>query len=92
MATKKLLDWWNERADDVEARIEAAPDSEDSKDTYFYWSQLVWQELGMWENLGNMVGDSEMDFMVNRRGFTPDQRAFLVEGLTHLGLWDPSAS
>lgn len=77
-----LVDWWNERVPMLEALVLT---STDPKDTVFYWSQLVYQELNMWRMIGDPVTD-ELDFIVNRRGFTPRQREFLVEGLQHLGL------
>lgn len=77
-----LVDWWNERVPMLEALVLT---STDPKDTVFYWSQLVYQELDMWRMIGDPVTD-ELDFIVNRRGFTPRQREFLVDGLKHLGL------
>jgi hypothetical protein len=84
LASEKLVAWWNARVSEMADRIQAAP--EGSKDTYFYWSQLVWQELEMWEMLGHRVDDDGFEFIANCRDFTPFQREFLEEGLTHLGL------
>ncbi len=78
-----LVDWWNARAGEIESLIWT---SADPKDTVFYWSQLVWQELDMWRMMGEVVSKDDLNFIVDRRGFTDRQKHFLVEGLTHLGL------
>lgn len=85
MASEKLVDWWNGQLEKIQARID---DESLIKDYRFKWGQLIFQELDMWEVLGNPVyGDGGLDFIVNRRGFTEFQRDFLVRGLKHLGLW-----
>ena len=81
--SKKLADWWNGRTDWIWERMRTG-----DRDTYFKWEQLVWQELWMWENIGKRVSPSQMDFMVNRRGFSKVQRDFLIEGLKVIELWD----
>lgn len=80
MASRALVEWWNARA----AKIEACCST---REEAFSWGQLVWQELEMWERIGKPVGESEVDFMVRRRGFTVEQKVFLTEGLKALNLW-----
>ena len=87
MATEKLANWWNARADGITERIK---DGVDPKDTTFRWSVLVWQELEMWESMGRQVNTEDLGFIVSRREFTPFQKDFLIEGLKHLGLWRPN--
>ena len=84
-AADALVEWWNDRVPMIEARIKEADDP-DGKDTGFFWSQLIWQELVMWRQLGKPVDDAGLDFIVNRRGFTAFQRDFLIEGLEFLEL------
>lgn len=87
MASEKLVDWWNHKLFEIIlVRIRL---SDDPKDTFFFWGQLVWQELRMWESIGKSVNSGDLDFIVNRRGFSMFQRQFLIEGLENLGLWEP---
>ena len=89
MATQLLVDWWNERAPEIEERIRT---SNDPKDDAFYWGQLVWQELDMYERLGQRVTEEDLNFIILRRGFTEEQQRYLREGLIHLGLYGPHIS
>ena len=62
-------------------------DSSD-KDSFFKWNQLVWQEIDMWCRRGNKVSPSEVAWLSQRRGFSEQQKNYLVEMLKYLGLWE----
>lgn len=79
-----LVDWWNERTSRIAELLEADP--RPRAEAVFSWSWLVWQELRMWRLINEPVLDNEVDWLVHRRGFNDDQRAFLVEGAEFLGL------
>lgn len=82
----KLIEWWNSQIDRINSHID---DNQHRNHTYFHWDQLIHQELRMWATLGKPVTPSDLDFMVNRRGFSDVQRDFLIEGLEVMGLWYP---
>jgi hypothetical protein len=84
-----LVEWWNERIPTIENRIREVGAEPYEPESVWSWGQLVWQELVMWNQIGKPVNNADMDFMIRRRSFTPYQRDFLIEGLTHLKLWDP---
>ena len=54
----------------------------------FKWGQLVWQEIDMWIRIGDpYTPKKEMDWMCERRGFSPEQRAYLIEMMTYVGMY-----
>lgn len=86
MPSRGLVDWWNGQLDAIEAAIRRSP--KPRAVATFTWSQLVWQELCMWELLDpSDIEAGELDWMVRRRGFDEEQRAFLIQGLKHIGKW-----
>ena len=80
----KLADWWNDHIDLINQHIQ---EGKHRNHTFFHWDQLVWQELAMWVKLDKKVTRKDLDFIVNRRGFSPVQEEFLIESLKHIGFW-----
>jgi hypothetical protein len=85
MASESLVSWWNEQLPHIMEQV--AVDDAAGKKGRFEWGQMVWQELEMWEKLGEPVGPDELEWIVKRRGFNAVKSAFLLRGLRHLGLW-----
>jgi hypothetical protein len=54
-------------------------------DAVFKWNQLVTQELNMWCQ-EPVVSQQEFDFICERRGFNPEQVAYMRESLAHAGI------
>lgn len=52
----------------------------------FMWSQLVWQEIGMWIREGKQVNKDEFNWMVKRRGFDNYMENYLKELLKYVSL------
>jgi len=80
---KKAVAWWNERVESV--ILPDIQNQEDQRMAAFKWGQLVWQEIMMFIDLGE-VREGEIDWLTQRRGFSPLQRQFLEDALKHLGL------
>lgn len=58
----------------------------------FKWEQLVMQELRMWVSIGKEVTPSDVDFYVQRRGFTSQMLEFILVCLSAVGLYgNPTA-
>jgi len=52
------------------------------------WSALVWQEIWMWINLADpYLPPKEIDELSHRRGFTPEQKDYLIDMMKHVYLW-----
>lgn len=58
----------------------------DGFDGYFYWNQLVWQEIKMWIQIDEPVTMKDLDYMVARRGFDSSMAAYLAASLQRCGL------
>ena len=56
-------------------------------DAAFKWEQLVMQELRMWVCIGEPVTNSDIDYFVDRRGFTDEMRKFMLACLIAIGLY-----
>lgn len=76
---KRFTQFWSERLPGVMTKV--------NDENAFKWLQLVMQELWMWSLIGEPVNTQELHLMCERRGFSADQRRFIVEGLTFIGLW-----
>lgn len=72
-------------AEDV-AEQEADPDFDVDPQIVFKWNQLVWQEILMWNSLGDPVTQSDFLFICDRRGFSLVQRRYLEEMLEFMKL------
>lgn len=72
-------------AEDV-AEQEADPDFDVDPMIVFKWNQLMWQEILMWNSLGEMVTQSDFLFICDRRGFSLAQRRYLEEMLEFMKL------
>lgn len=72
-------------AEDV-AEQEADPDFGLDPHIAFKWNQLVWQEILMWNSLGELVTESEFHSLCNLRGFSLAQRRYLREMLEFMDL------
>lgn len=81
---KKIVAWWNEQIPMMEADIKSSADP--SAET-FKWSQLVWQEIAMYNQIGEQVDADEFDWLCKRRGFSDLQRKTLAEALALTGLY-----
>jgi len=81
------VDWWNER---IEIIINPNINEQLDRDkAIFKWSQLVWQEIIMYIDLGKV---NDFDWLCDRRGFNEVQRRFLYDILTHIGMKPTSIS
>jgi len=85
--SRELVDWWNSRTGWIWEQMRTG-----DTDTCFKWEHLVWQELWMWEKLGEKVAPEDLDWMAQHRGFSPVQKDFLIEGLEVIGLWGRPAN
>lgn len=53
---------------------------------FFYWSQLVWQEIDAWCMDAKQVKQDDFDFICNRRGFDQLMRSYLFKMVKYIGL------
>lgn len=56
---------------------------EDSVRVYFSWTQLMDQEIKMWNIIGKV---DDFEGICDMRGFTEDQKALLLEIIKVMGL------
>lgn len=86
----KACQKWNAEAEVLmEAEIAAEPDEGKQKRIPFMWSQIVWQEIDMWNRLDKIVTTDEFESICNRRGFSQPQRDYLEEIMVHIDLLRP---
>lgn len=52
----------------------------------FKWTQLVIQEIYMYNSLNEDVQISEFNDLCKRRGFYPEQKQFIIDAMIHIGL------
>ena len=84
--THLLVHRWNRDAKTwMRELVDSSPDPERA---FFYWSQLVWQELWSCVHHGIKMGPEEFEWLCKRRGFDERQTAYLRERLQGLSLWD----
>ncbi len=55
-------------------------------DPYFYWKQLVWQEIDMYIKLGEQVTKEDFNCLIKRRGFDKYMINYLREMIIYVGL------
>jgi hypothetical protein len=79
---RDVVDWWNARTDMM---LDVVRRADDPDREYFKWSQLVWQEIVMFIQLGKVDAD-DLDWICARRGFSDLQRKVLEDALRHVGL------
>lgn len=53
---------------------------------YFYWKQLVWQEINMYIRLDEQVTKKAFQCLVKRRGFDKYMVNYLREMIIYVGL------
>lgn len=80
----KYINYWNSQAERIAGLIKKQRmTGEDSVRVYFSWTQLMDQEIKMW----NIIGEVD-DFqgICDMRGFTEDQKTLLLEIIKVMGL------
>lgn len=71
---ENVVEWWNAHATEIETNIKES----DREQEHFYWSQLVWQEITMFIQIGQPVDQEEFSWLCDRRGFNRLQREYLA--------------
>ena len=76
----KYAEWWNGEIVSELLKLEFTDED------IFKWD-LVKQEINMWIHIDKPVGMDEIEWMSDRRGFSPLQRGTLVESMKVVGLY-----
>lgn len=76
----KYVEWWNNEIVPELLRLSF------TEQDIFKW-ELVKQEINMWIHIDKPVGEDEISWMSDRRGFSPLQRGMLVEAMKVVGLY-----
>jgi hypothetical protein len=84
----ECVKWYNSQIASLGAILDEKldMDTEEGKHEMSLWS-LMYQELNMWCKISEVVDVAEMNDLCTMRGFTDDMKEFLIDGLTHVGLW-----
>lgn len=86
---QKLL-WWNNHVTHWNANLphmREMYDECDDEDTRFKWT-LIKQEIEMFMMLAKVVSISDIDWLSDRRGFTQEQKDFLIDLVNATGIGD----
>jgi len=80
----KYINYWNSQAERIAELIKKQRmTGEDSVRVYFSWTQLMDQEIKMWNIIGKV---DDFEGICDMRGFTEDQKALLLEIIKVMGL------
>lgn len=80
---RKAIRYWNNNLSYIE---QDSKEHKEDEHYHFRWVQLVWQELKMYCIMGKQVDPVELEKLSEWRGFSPEQKSFLITCLKHVGL------
>ena len=86
--TKKAIKLWNFNVDIINASVSREPDVNSKYLAQFKWTQLVWQEITMYIMIASQVEVDELSTLCKSRGFSQEQKDFLIYILVAIGLGD----
>ncbi len=79
---KKSVKKWNKDLNKINSYIRMSK----KEDAYFYWTSLVWQEVGMYIWLAEQVTKKEFNELCERRGFDTPMVNYLKTMMIFVGL------
>ena len=95
----KAVEKWNGDEERIKEYVKELEKTR-KDDAYFYWNQLVWQEILMYISIvsrngtldheGNYtfatIDRDDIEYICKRRGFGDNERNYLYEMIVHLGI------
>jgi len=79
---EKLIEFWNDHIYYIKEQIQ----HEKQEDSAFKWTQLVNQEIFMYNKINKQLDYDEFESLCKRRGFNLAQKEFIIKAMSHIGL------